>query len=103
MPIVIFPTSGTAESPCFAGMILVIASRAMSPALSASVLTVCTITGLLLEVGRLLADRSGSPPGCSVQCSTGYEFMLPCTRADERAQARENEANRPHRELAHPS
>src|SRR3954471_939454 len=83
---VMFPTSGTTESPCFAGMILVVASRAMSTALSASVLTVCTITGLLLEAGRLLADRSGSPLGRSVQCSTRYEFMLPCTRADGRAQ-----------------
>src|SRR3954470_5931014 len=54
-----------------------------------AVLTVCTITGLLLEAGWLLADRSGSPLGCSVQCSTRYEFMLPCTRADGRAQARE--------------
>src|SRR4051812_39913672 len=77
---VVSPTSGTAESPCFAGMILVIASRAMPTALSALVLTVCTITGLLLEAGRLLADRSGSPPGCSVQCIMTYEFMLLCTR-----------------------
>src|SRR4051812_20036410 len=100
MPIVIFPTSGTAESPCFAGMILVVASRAMSTAWSASVLTVCTI-GSPVGGGLVVGGPQRKPAG--LQCAMQHKVRVYAAvhkSGWESPKLGKNEANRPHRELA---
>src|SRR3954468_14697035 len=74
---------GATASACFAGMVLTVVSRATSRGLSVALSAVCAIVVLLFEAGRLLADATGRPLDCSVQCAAQHDDTSFCCHAQE--------------------